>query len=148
MDPEPSNSNEGFDWDDIFEDPEALHSSLYTSDTSSDDSNNDNQSSCDNETNYNNNTIPILSSRPLNTSNEAATPNEAPFRRNTKNLKEKLGGREMAGSVRRVLSVIKEEGMDLPIFLDLFSWGEKSCIQDDLIQYARTSLLSSVELLV
>ncbi|KAK7040683.1 hypothetical protein VNI00_009589 [Paramarasmius palmivorus] len=136
--------NEDVEWNMLFEDPESYTSYLYTADTSDDgsDSNSGSSSEDDDQQSFEPRSTPTLSSYI-----PTEITNEPPFIRNTRILREKIGNRPMASSVRRVLAVMKEEGLDLPLFLDFLSWGDESCVQDPTIQYARSALLGSVELL-
>jgi hypothetical protein len=56
-------------------------------------------------------------------------------------------GKDVAGPIRQVLTAMDEAGIDLTILLDGVSWGTPDCIQDAKIRYARSTLLSSKELL-
>ncbi|KIJ17501.1 hypothetical protein PAXINDRAFT_72558 [Paxillus involutus ATCC 200175] len=65
----------------------------------------------------------------------------------TRGLKAKLEGQPMLPKIRRVLSVIREEGMNVPLFLDALFWGgEPECHADRTLGFARTALLVSEEL--
>ena len=65
---------------------------------------------------------------------------------NTQILRDKLQGRSLAEPVKYVLAVMDSLGINLPIFLDAFSWGDADCIQDAKIRYARSALMNSKEL--
>jgi len=65
---------------------------------------------------------------------------------NTRRLREMLTANTAATKVRAVLERMEAVGLDLPIFLDLLSWGDDSCIQDAKIRYQRTALMFSEEL--
>ncbi|KIJ62763.1 hypothetical protein HYDPIDRAFT_93422 [Hydnomerulius pinastri MD-312] len=65
----------------------------------------------------------------------------------TQGLKAKLRGQPILPKVRRVLNVIREEGMNLPLFLDALFWGgDPECHSDRTLGFARTALLVSEEL--
>jgi hypothetical protein len=67
---------------------------------------------------------------------------------NTINMKQRLAGEDIASKVRATLSFMKQQKINLPIFLEALSWGDSSCHSDPEIQYARTSLTVSKELAV
>ncbi|KAA1473667.1 hypothetical protein DENSPDRAFT_780361, partial [Dentipellis sp. KUC8613] len=48
--------------------------------------------------------------------------------------------------ITKVLACMAEEGLDVVLFLEYLSWGDKDCISDRRLVYERTALLSSVEL--
>ncbi|KAF8162178.1 hypothetical protein K438DRAFT_1456420, partial [Mycena galopus ATCC 62051] len=48
--------------------------------------------------------------------------------------------------VNNVLKAIRKEGLDLAIFLDALCWGNKECISNPDIRFARTGLMVSDEL--
>jgi hypothetical protein len=53
---------------------------------------------------------------------------------------------DMAMKLRNIINCISSNELDVPLFLDALSWGSPDCHSDRKIQYARTSLLASVEL--
>ena len=69
---------------------------------------------------------------------------------NTRLKKAKLeleGDLQVAAKVQKILDYISSLGLDLPLFLDAVSWGSPQCHSNRKIQYARTSLLASKELI-
>ncbi|KAJ6611143.1 hypothetical protein B0H10DRAFT_1810255, partial [Mycena sp. CBHHK59/15] len=48
--------------------------------------------------------------------------------------------------VKKVLDTMKDQGLDLAIFLDAICWGDVGCISDGDIRYAHTGLMVSDEL--
>ena len=57
------------------------------------------------------------------------------------------GDLQVAAKVQKILDYISSLGLDLPLFLDAVSWGSPQCHSNRKIQYARTSLLASKELI-
>ncbi|KAJ7159879.1 hypothetical protein C8R43DRAFT_1124238 [Mycena crocata] len=66
-------------------------------------------------------------------------------RTNSRHLREKLAPGDLVKKVRNILDALKEEQINLPIFLDALCWGDTECISDKRMQYARTSLMTSEE---
>ncbi|KAG5645939.1 hypothetical protein DXG03_004729 [Asterophora parasitica] len=64
----------------------------------------------------------------------------------TAQLRKNLEGQDLSAKVAYVLCVMDSVGINLPIFLDALSWGDKGCILDGKIRYERTALMTSVEL--
>jgi hypothetical protein len=64
----------------------------------------------------------------------------------TINMKQRLVNENIAVKVKGTLSFMKQQGINLPIFLDALSWGDLGCHSDPEVQYARTSLTVSNEL--
>ncbi|KAH7925761.1 hypothetical protein BV22DRAFT_1160019 [Leucogyrophana mollusca] len=64
---------------------------------------------------------------------------------NTRKLKDILTGNP-ATKVEAVLHYMNSLGLNLPIFLDLLSWGDHECITNAKIRYERTALMVSEEL--
>ncbi|KAJ6573708.1 hypothetical protein B0H10DRAFT_1838043 [Mycena sp. CBHHK59/15] len=52
----------------------------------------------------------------------------------------------MPEKVNKVLQTIREQGLDLAIFLDAVCWGSEACVSDDSIRFAHTGLMVSDEL--
>ena len=52
----------------------------------------------------------------------------------------------MQKKVKGVLEYLKRLNIDLPLFLDAFSWGHTDCRDDYTINMARVQLMSSKEL--
>ncbi|OAX34726.1 hypothetical protein K503DRAFT_645542, partial [Rhizopogon vinicolor AM-OR11-026] len=48
--------------------------------------------------------------------------------------------------VEYILRCMDDVGLNLPIFLDLVSWGNPDCITNAKIRYERTALMVSEEL--
>src|ERR1700720_1048317 len=53
---------------------------------------------------------------------------------------------ELSEKVHKILDYINLLGMNLPLFLDALSWGDKGCIQDEKIKAARTALMENAQL--
>ena len=64
----------------------------------------------------------------------------------TISMKQRLINEDIAVKVKDTLSFMKQQGINLPIFLDALSWGDHGCHSDPEVQYARTSLTVSDEL--
>ena len=79
----------------------------------------------------------------LSTDNEEDLPDIPIYVKNTRSKKDT---NLIAQKVRQILDCISSQGLDLPLFLDILSWGYPECYSDRKIQYARTSLLASEEL--
>ncbi|KAF9537692.1 hypothetical protein CPC08DRAFT_808667 [Agrocybe pediades] len=62
-------------------------------------------------------------------------------------LRSRLKSDEILSKVLDVLNCIASNGLDLPLFLDAVSWGSPDCHSHRTVQYARTALLASDELL-
>ncbi|KIK90933.1 hypothetical protein PAXRUDRAFT_27220 [Paxillus rubicundulus Ve08.2h10] len=72
---------------------------------------------------------------------------EEPIQRaRTRALRGKLAGQDIAGKITNILTAVQDEGMDLPLFLDMLFWGHPDCHAQAKFHYARTSLLVSEEL--
>jgi hypothetical protein len=65
---------------------------------------------------------------------------------NTCALKDKLTADAVLPAVKNTLSYMCSQGLNLPLFLHVLSWGNESCIPDEQVQYARTSLMVSEKL--
>jgi hypothetical protein len=61
-------------------------------------------------------------------------------------LKDKLTADAVIPAVKNTLSYVRSQGLNLPLFLHVLSWGNESCIPDEQVQYARTSLMVSEKL--
>ena len=57
-----------------------------------------------------------------------------------------LSGQSLCQKVIKVLDTMEREGIDMPIFLDVISWGDAECITNDKVRYARTALMGSRQL--
>lgn len=66
--------------------------------------------------------------------------------RNTAQLRRNLDPHELPHKIEAVLSTMDTLGINLPIFLDALSWGDPACTKHPKIRYARTALMTSVEL--
>ena len=64
----------------------------------------------------------------------------------TISMKQRLINEDIAVKVKSTLSFMKQQDINLPIFLDALSWGYLGCHSDPEVQYARTSLTVSDEL--
>ncbi|KAJ6499887.1 hypothetical protein DFH09DRAFT_945039 [Mycena vulgaris] len=53
---------------------------------------------------------------------------------------------DIPGKVKKVLETIRDQGLDLAIFLDAICWGNEGCISDGDVRFARTGLMVSDEL--
>ena len=63
----------------------------------------------------------------------------------TRQLREGLGT-NAAAKVASVLHYMNSLGLNLPLFLDLLSWGDQGCIAHPKIRYERSALMASEEL--
>ncbi|KAH0832216.1 hypothetical protein J3R83DRAFT_13179 [Lanmaoa asiatica] len=63
----------------------------------------------------------------------------------TRHLREHLGP-DKAAKVAAVLVYMNQLGLNLPLFLDLLSWGDPDCVTDPKIRYERSALMVSEEL--
>jgi hypothetical protein len=61
-------------------------------------------------------------------------------------MKQRLADQDLTSKVKETLSFMKQQKINLPIFLKALSWGDAGCHSDPEIQYARTSLMVSEEL--
>ena len=61
----------------------------------------------------------------------------------TISMKQKLINKDIAVKVKSMLSFMKQQDINLPIFLNALSWGYLDCHSDPEVQYARTSLTVS-----
>ncbi|KAJ7574763.1 hypothetical protein C8J56DRAFT_1064452 [Mycena floridula] len=66
-------------------------------------------------------------------------------RAKTLRLKQELDG-PMENKVLLVMEAMDHAGINLPLFLDAFSWGDEGCIRNAKIRHARTVLMNSAEL--
>lgn len=64
----------------------------------------------------------------------------------TLSMRRRLINEDIALKVKDTLSFMKQQDINLPIFLDALSWGDLGCHSDPEVQYARTSLTVSHEL--
>ncbi|KAJ7939781.1 hypothetical protein B0H13DRAFT_1586990 [Mycena leptocephala] len=60
--------------------------------------------------------------------------------------KAQLEGADVLEKVKKILKLMADEHLPLPLFLDALSWGESECISDKTCSYARTALMVSDEL--
>jgi hypothetical protein len=65
----------------------------------------------------------------------------------TISMKQRLNNEDIAVKVKSTLSFMKQQDINLPIFLNVLSWGVLGCHSDPKVQYTRTSLTISNELL-
>ncbi|OAX38547.1 hypothetical protein K503DRAFT_849965 [Rhizopogon vinicolor AM-OR11-026] len=65
---------------------------------------------------------------------------------NTANLWAKLKSSNVASKIEYILRCMDDVGLNLPIFLDLVSWGDPDYIANVKIRYERTALMVSEEL--
>ena len=63
----------------------------------------------------------------------------------TRQLREGLGT-NAAAKIASVLHYMNSLGLNLPLFLDLLSWGDQDCITHSKIRYERSALMTSNEL--
>ncbi|KAK6978306.1 hypothetical protein R3P38DRAFT_3334310 [Favolaschia claudopus] len=68
------------------------------------------------------------------------------YSRHTQNLRNNLQPGGLLIKVLAVLETLKEQRIDLPIFLDAVTWGDQDCVSNPTVQYARSSLMNSEEL--
>ncbi|KAK7007149.1 hypothetical protein R3P38DRAFT_2793024 [Favolaschia claudopus] len=68
------------------------------------------------------------------------------YSRHTQNLRNNLQPGDLLIKVLAVLETLKEQKIDLPIFLDAITWGDQDCVSNPTVQYARSSLMNSEEL--
>jgi hypothetical protein len=73
-------------------------------------------------------------------------PSDPIHRTNTRALRGKLTAAAALPAVKNTLNYMRSQGLNLPLFLHALSWGNESCISDEQVQYARTSLMVSEEL--
>ncbi|KAF8222185.1 hypothetical protein L208DRAFT_1525286 [Tricholoma matsutake] len=59
----------------------------------------------------------------------------------TFNMKQRLADEDITSKVKNMLSFMKQQKINLPIFLEALSWGNPGCHSDPEVQYARTSLM-------
>jgi hypothetical protein len=64
----------------------------------------------------------------------------------TRRLQEQLAPDTACHKILAVLSYMDSLSLDLPLFLDLLSWGDKACTENMKINYERTALMVSKEL--
>ncbi|KAF8431619.1 hypothetical protein L210DRAFT_3415728 [Boletus edulis BED1] len=77
--------------------------------------------------------------------NQTQTPLRPVQIQSTQRLREALTG-GVADKVLAVLSCMDRVGLNLPLFLDFLSWGDRECIVNAKIRYERTALMVSKEL--
>ncbi|KAG5646387.1 hypothetical protein DXG03_003710 [Asterophora parasitica] len=65
---------------------------------------------------------------------------------NTRALKENLSGWGILGRVKAVLRCMKEQGINVPLFLDALTQGDAECRTDAEVKYAGTLLMVSDKL--
>jgi len=84
---------------------------------------------------------------PSDTDSDNEDTNSPPIQlTNTANLWAKLKSSHVASKVEYILRCMDDVGLNLPIFLDLVSWGDPDCIANVKIRYERTALMVSEEL--
>ena len=83
---------------------------------------------------------------PLNLSDDEEEPGDPIARENTRLLKSRLSGPHLTDKVKKILTFMNSQGLNLPIFLDALSWGDAGCHSDPKVQYERTALMVSDEL--
>ena len=72
---------------------------------------------------------------------------EAPIaNQNTQHLRARLEGADVLSKVKRVISYMQGEGLNLPLFLDAVFYGDLGCHNDAVVRYQRTALMVSDEL--
>jgi hypothetical protein len=72
---------------------------------------------------------------------------EAPIaNQNTQYLRARLEGADVLSKVKRVISCMQAEGLNLPLFLDAVFYGDLGCHNDAVVRYQRTALMVSDEL--
>ena len=72
--------------------------------------------------------------------------NHPPIQRtHTRRLRERLGP-DRATKVAAVLAYMNNLGLNLPLFLDLVSWGDPDCVTHRKICYEHSALMVSEEL--
>ena len=80
-------------------------------------------------------------------SDDEDTPLEAPIAyQNTQHLKARLNQANILSKVKKVISCMQNEGLNLPLFLDAVFYGDPGCHNDGSVQYQRTALMVSDEL--
>lgn len=80
-------------------------------------------------------------------SDEEDTSLEAPIAyQNTQHLRDRLEQADVLSKVKKVISCLQNEGLNLPLFLDAVFYGDPGCHNDGSVQYQRTALMVSDEL--
>jgi hypothetical protein len=77
---------------------------------------------------------------------EEEAPGEPLQRENSRKLRDRLEVPTIAGKVKATLLFMKQQGLDVVIFLDALCWGDEGCHSDSQIVFARTGLMVSEEL--
>lgn len=67
-------------------------------------------------------------------------------RSRTRQFREGITNDELFGKVRRLLDIMGVMGLDLAIVLDVITWLDEDSIADAKFRYARTALMTSIEL--
>ena len=83
---------------------------------------------------------------PQDLSDNEEAPGDPVPRQHTLNMRMRLMGQDIATKVKATLAFMDSQGINLPIFLDALSWGDRGCHSDPKIKYARTALMVSEEL--
>ncbi|KAJ3519786.1 hypothetical protein NMY22_g13039 [Coprinellus aureogranulatus] len=83
---------------------------------------------------------------PLPNSDPREESNPQPTRENTRMKKENLNEEMIYQAVRKTCYFMEGQRIDLAIFLDALSWGNRKCIGDPKVREQRTSWLHSEEL--
>jgi hypothetical protein len=80
-------------------------------------------------------------------SDDEDTPLEAPIAyQNTQHLRARLDKEDILSKVKKIISCMQNEGLNLPLFLDAVFYGDSGCHNDGSVQYQRTALMVSDEL--
>ena len=67
---------------------------------------------------------------------EDEPPLEAPVaNQNTQYLRARIEGTDVLSKVKRVISCMQTEGLNLPLFLDAVFYGDSGCHNDGTVQY-------------